>query len=304
VSDRPRRLDRISNVHCIAEQTLQCITLLQGFVVKFQRITPTEQAGTDPAAVKREYLDPLYGLAGAFAGLGQGDVDEDRILDPFVASAHSLGLDPSRRKFRNLESASVHGLIIQAGYFFILLWGREFGPESQKRTLDDLIRQYEGLLWDSASSPASRILVPEVFRLQRFVGDCYKCLADFNPTPYKTDLDREYMTVLERPSPPTSSAARLEIRDGSVWLDGLPVKLGMTAETRRAAVCLLTHLLAAAGDWRSSTNLDEMEQAGSCKFHVGVRWDRIRKKLPPCLHELTEADRRKGVRLLPVVWGS
>jgi hypothetical protein len=96
--------------------------------------------------------------------------------------------------------------------------------------------------------------------------------------------------------------ARLEVGGPSVLLDGLPVQLNLTDEARGAALCLLTHLLAAEGDWRSSTNLDEMEEVGACKDHVGVRWDRCRKKLPRCLYDLTESDHRKGYRLLPAVW--
>ena len=97
--------------------------------------------------------------------------------------------------------------------------------------------------------------------------------------------------------------ARIVIQGTNVLLDGQPVPLNMAEESRGAAICLLTHLLAAAGDWRSSTKLDEMEEAGPCKDHIEVRWDRVRKKLPPCLLDLTESDRRKGTRLLPNAWG-
>jgi hypothetical protein len=107
----PPRMDRLSKVHSIAEQIFRRIAVFQGFVLHFQRMTPAEQAGADPMAVKREYLDPLLGLAETFCELDQAE--GGRILDPFVVAAHSLGLDSSRRKFRNLEWSSVHGLAIQ-----------------------------------------------------------------------------------------------------------------------------------------------------------------------------------------------
>jgi hypothetical protein len=102
------------------------------------------------------------------------------------------------------------------------------------------------------------------------------------------------------PSPPAD--ARLQIEGLTVRLDGRPVPLNMTEEARNAALCLLCHLLAAAGNWRSGRELDNMEQAGPCREHIEVRWDRVRKQLPACLLELVESNRRKGYRLLPAVW--
>jgi hypothetical protein len=123
---------------------------------------------------------------------------------------------------------------------------------------------------------------------------------------FKKRVDRE---LEERAWPPESQtpairrgAARLQIDGSTVLLDGSPVPLGMTEESRSAAVCYLTHLLAAHGDWRSGTELDEMEKRGPCKDHIDVRWDRIRKRLPTCLFDLTETDRRKGHRLSPAAW--
>ena len=101
---------------------------------------------------------------------------------------------------------------------------------------------------------------------------------------------------------PANKPPRLCIQGASVLLDGVPVALGMTEELRKAAVCYLTHLLAAGGDWRSSTELDDMEGNGACKDHIGIRWDRVRKQLPDALYKLTETDRRKGNRLISSVW--
>jgi hypothetical protein len=103
-------------------------------------------------------------------------------------------------------------------------------------------------------------------------------------------------------APSNHAQPRLQIKDGAVWLDGERVHLDMTDEARGAALCLLGHLLAANGDWRSSTDLDDMEEAGACRQHSGVRWDRVRKTLPPCLFDLIESNRRKGYRLKPAVW--
>jgi len=166
------RLDRLFNIHCIAEQNLHQITLLQDFVIKFHAMTLAEQTATDPAAVKREYMNSLFGLAGSFLELCEDQGDQ--VFDPFIAAAHSLGIDSSRRRFRNLECSNVHGLIIQAGTFFLVLYGRAFDPTSP-------------------------IIIPLTSRLQRFMDESYTCLVDFNPTTYKTDLDREYLVVSQQP---------------------------------------------------------------------------------------------------------
>jgi hypothetical protein len=96
--------------------------------------------------------------------------------------------------------------------------------------------------------------------------------------------------------------ARIAVTEDTVRLDGRVVPLDMTAESRGAAICLLRHLLAAAGNWRSSSELDDMEAATPCGEHSGVRWDRVRQQLPECLHRFIESNRRKGCRLLPTVW--
>jgi hypothetical protein len=114
-------------------------------------------------------------------------------------------------------------------------------------------------------------------------------------------LDKRAGVRTGQPAPRTPKP-RIRIKGMMVFLDGRPIPLDMTEEARGAALCLLAHLLAAAGDWRSRTQLDAMERAGPCKLHVKVRWDRCRKKLPPCLLSLTESDRRKGYRLLPAAW--
>jgi hypothetical protein len=107
------------------------------------------------------------------------------------------------------------------------------------------------------------------------------------PPPHETPGDRK---------------CRVAFGDQKLLLDGQPVPLDMTDESRGAALCLVRHLLAAAGDWRSSTELDAMEGTGPCREHVGVRWDRVRKGLPPCLRDLIDTDRRKGYRLSPAAW--
>jgi hypothetical protein len=115
--------------------------------------------------------------------------------------------------------------------------------------------------------------------------------------------DLSMLEVLLGTDPPLPvRRARLMIQGGAVLLDGQSVPLDMTTEARGEALCLLTHLLAAQGDWRSSTELNDMESAGPCKEHVGARWDRTRKKLPRCLFSLIESNHRKGYRLSPTVF--
>ena len=97
-------------------------------------------------------------------------------------------------------------------------------------------------------------------------------------------------------------AARIEVRGTEVLLDGQVVPLNVVAESRGAILCLLRHLLAAKGDWRTGRQLDDCEQAGPCTDHIGVRWDRVRRRLPDPLKALTEPHCPKGFRLLPSAW--
>jgi hypothetical protein len=99
-----------------------------------------------------------------------------------------------------------------------------------------------------------------------------------------------------RPAPRKS---RLQVRGSTVILDGRAVPLNLAGASRDAVLCLLTHLLAAQGDWRSQTELDRMEDAGPCQRHVGTRWYRIVEKLPKPLRAVVETNRRKGNRLVP-----
>jgi hypothetical protein len=94
----------------------------------------------------------------------------------------------------------------------------------------------------------------------------------------------------------------LQIQGSTVKLDGRTVTLDLARESRDAAICLLTHLLAAQGDWRSGRELDDMEEAGPCGGHVGIRWYRIRALLPETLSALIETNRRKGNRLRPTIF--
>jgi hypothetical protein len=96
---------------------------------------------------------------------------------------------------------------------------------------------------------------------------------------------------------------RLRVEEDSVFLDDDRIPLDMTEESRGAARCYLRHLLAAGGEWRSDSEVDEMEGGSTCAVkHVGVRWDRIRKQLPNVLKALIQTDRKKGSRLADPVW--
>jgi hypothetical protein len=98
---------------------------------------------------------------------------------------------------------------------------------------------------------------------------------------------------------------RLAIDGDKVLLDGERVPLDLTSEAKLEVLCYLKHLLAAEGDWRTLKELDAMEAASeTCTLHVDTRWDRTRKKLPSCLFELTQTNKRKGVRLVPATWHS
>jgi hypothetical protein len=84
---------------------------------------------------------------------------------------------------------------------------------------------------------------------------------------------------------------RLELRDGAVYLDGEPVPLDLTAEARAEALRYLAALLSAPRTWVTGPDIEK-----------GIRWDRVRKRLPPVLLGLIETDRRKGNRLAAAAW--
>jgi hypothetical protein len=90
---------------------------------------------------------------------------------------------------------------------------------------------------------------------------------------------------------------QLAIEGDQVLLDGQPVPLEMTTDRQFYARLFLQQLLAAGGQWRSST-----EMAGYAKDLEKQRLDQLRKALPKRLQKLIESDRRKGYRLSPSVY--
>jgi hypothetical protein len=115
--------------------------------------------------------------------------------------------------------------------------------------------------------------------------------------------------------PPQGAAARpdrcrLAVDGERVLLDGERVVLAGTTDQRAEVLCYLAHLIDAAGEWRSSTEIDGAEAARPVSERrvlqgvSGVRWDRVRKRLPAAIMALVETDRRKGHRLCPAAWHS
>jgi hypothetical protein len=99
----------------------------------------------------------------------------------------------------------------------------------------------------------------------------------------------DVMAVRFRPAGP---APRLAIRGDRVFLDGRAVPLDLNEAGQDNARTYLAALLAAGGEWVSSGS----PQAG------GVRWERVRQRLPRQLRDLTEAARGKGHRLRKTAW--
>jgi hypothetical protein len=128
-------------------------------------------------------------------------------------------------------------------------------------------------------------------QLRWIVAELRKCL----PAQVSEKENRQ-----DRPARAKSPRARLRVKGNAVYLGGERVPLDLTEESRDAALCYLRHLLSAEGDWRSGSELNTMEEASPiCKDHCGIRWDIIHKRLPECLRNLIETDRRKGRRLTP-----
>jgi hypothetical protein len=84
---------------------------------------------------------------------------------------------------------------------------------------------------------------------------------------------------------------RLRVEGQSVYLDNRPVPLDMTAEKKDDVLAFLGRLLSEPGNWMSGHDIGKATQ------REGVRFDRVRKALPPEIQSLIESDRRKGYRL-------
>jgi hypothetical protein len=113
----------------------------------------------------------------------------------------------------------------------------------------------------------------------------------------------------EPSSPVRAPSCRLKIEGNAlaehgkavVLLDFQVVRLGTCQDTRQAQLCLLRHLLAANGEWRTRTELNEMEKAAACWLGVHSRWDRTIQRLPKTLRDLVESS-DKGYRLHRGLW--
>lgn len=100
--------------------------------------------------------------------------------------------------------------------------------------------------------------------------------------------------VKERPpghTPPPAPVLRLVVAEKSVYLDGQPVRLNLTAEAADETLTYLRAVIQAAPNWVTGPDIG-----------CGIRWDRVRRRLPACLRDLIETDRRKGNRLHSRAW--
>ena len=188
-----------SRLHQIAKQILEVVNKIQEFAIRFER----NQTTANVVTVEQECMIPFATLLGEFEKIG----DVETSLAPFVRAALSLKLDIARRKFRNIEASSVHGLTLWIDHFFLRLWCRSFAlqkgdpiPETvlspdlaeHSMTLNSLIRT----LPDSDKLPDVRECLkvddPTIVGFRWFMRDCYTCLNEWNPSPLLADLEREF----------------------------------------------------------------------------------------------------------------
>jgi hypothetical protein len=104
-------------------------------------------------------------------------------------------------------------------------------------------------------------------------------------------VDTAFAWCETRVRPTALPRPRLTLDGESVYLDGSLVPLDGTPEGREEMRLYLGALLQAGGNWLSGREIQE-----------GVRWERVRKRLPQVLLDLTETNRRKGNRLKPEAW--
>jgi hypothetical protein len=101
---------------------------------------------------------------------------------------------------------------------------------------------------------------------------------------------------------PRPRQCRLKIARGVLLLDGEPIRLDMTDDARQATLCYLGHLIRMAGDWITGPEIDAAERKRPAEGLAGVRWDRVRTRLPEPVRDLTEAGGPKGYRLTSAAW--
>jgi hypothetical protein len=119
----------------------------------------------------------------------------------------------------------------------------------------------------------------------QFLADCLLFLGVALPE------GRGAQGGMVQPEQKDGPALRLQVRGEAVILDGKRVDLNLTIEAQEEALRFLQALIEANGNWVSGPDIES-----------GIRWDRVRKKLPSSILSLTETDRRKGNRLRQTAW--
>jgi hypothetical protein len=94
----------------------------------------------------------------------------------------------------------------------------------------------------------------------------------------------------------TRPSCPITITNGTVYLSGSPVLFNLTPERNDDALHFLTVLIDQRGGWVSSPEIGRVSNGES---KVGVRWDRLRKKLPDELQKHVESHHRFGYRIVP-----
>jgi hypothetical protein len=97
------------------------------------------------------------------------------------------------------------------------------------------------------------------------------------------------------PPPPPPVTCRLAVLDGGLFLDGEPVPVGGTTETRAALLAVIADLVAHPGVWRTSGEIAN-DAPQSVIVQAGRIW-RYLQKLPKNVRALVESSTRLGYRL-------
>jgi hypothetical protein len=104
-----------------------------------------------------------------------------------------------------------------------------------------------------------------------------------------------------RPTRRPRRRCRLSIKGNDLLLDGLAVPLDMTTERRASALCFVSHLIRAGGNWISSSDINRAEDRKAGKGLPGERWDKVRRELPAHISSFIESRTGAGYRLTPEV---
>lgn len=129
---------------------------------------PKERLALDPRAYAEQYISPFLETANGLLKHNK----RDAAFQAFAAARiqHRLG----SARFRNVEAACAHELVVRIAFLFMRLWNRSFGlPETGSRSEVESAQLFVFPCADPLETQAGK---------ERFFRDAGTIFSDFNPS--------------------------------------------------------------------------------------------------------------------------